>query len=167
MKKKSTKTNTKEDSAVAIIRWYDRPETVRPVEMLERLQREMNRIFSDFSGRRLASLQGAVFPPVNLSEDGENLYVRTELPGMKPEDLEISVEGETLTIRGEKKLAEGGENVSYHRRERESGRFRRIMTLPTRVDPENVSAAFKNGVLKIVLPKAPEVRPKQITVKSE
>lgn len=152
---------------MAIIRWYDYPESSKPAEMIDRLQKEMNRIFSDFSGRRLPFVRGTVFPPVNVSEDTENIYIRTELPGIKPEDMDISVEGETLAIRGERKLVEAGENVSYHRRERESGRFRRTMTLPVRINPEGVSAAFRNGVLKITLPKAPELRPKQIVVKSQ
>ena len=151
---------------MAIIRWYEHPEVARPGEMVERLQKEMNRLFSDFSGRGFPAFRVNVFPPVNMSEDAEKLYLRTELPGMKPEDVEISVEGETLTLRGERKVAEGGENVNYHRRERESGRFRRIMTLPAKVSPDDVSAVFKCGVLTITLPKAPEIRPKQITVKA-
>ena len=152
---------------MAIIRWYDHPEFARPGDTVERLQKEMNRLFSDFMGRGFPAVRGAVFPPVNLSEDGESLYLRTELPGMKPEDIEISVEGETLTLRGERKLAEAGESVNYHRRERESGRFRRIIALPTRVNADEVSAVFRNGVLKIALPKAPDLRPKQVIVKTE
>lgn len=152
---------------MATIRWYDHPEIARPTNAVERLQREMNRLFSDFSGRSLPSLGGMVFPPVNLTEDPDNIYLRTELPGMKPDEVEISVEGETLTLRGERKLAEAGEGVNYHRREREAGRFRRIITLPTRINPAEVNAVFKNGVLKVTLPKAPEVRPKQIKVKVE
>lgn len=152
---------------MAIIRWYDHPEFTRPGDTVERLQKEMNRLFSDFMGRGIPAVRGTVFPPVNLSEDGESLYLRTELPGMKPEDIEISVEGETLTLRGERKLAEAGESVNYHRRERESGRFRRIIALPTRVNADEVSAVFRNGVLKIALPKAPDLRPKQVKVKTE
>lgn len=103
---------------------------------------------------------------MNVSEDAENLYLYAELPGIKPEDIEISVEGESVTLRGERKL-QAAQNVSYHRRERESGRFRRIITLPTRINTEAVNAHFKNGVLKIVLPKAEEAKPKQIKVKVE
>ncbi len=102
-----------------------------------------------------------------MSEDAANLYIRTELPGTKAEDLEISVEGDALTLRGERKLPATEEGVNYHRREREGGRFRRIVTLPARIDPEGVSASFKNGILTIVLPKAKEALPKQIQVKAE
>lgn len=152
---------------MAEIRWYDRPEFGRTAQFMERLQREMNRIFTEFPGRAGSVLRAAAFPPINLSENAENLFIRSELPGTKPEDLEISVEGDSLTLRGEKKLPAPEEGVNYHRREREGGRFRRIMTLPVKIDPEGVSASFKDGVLTIVLPKAKEALPKQIPVKAE
>jgi HSP20 family protein len=151
---------------MAVIRWYERPDPFRQGSEVERMQREMNRLFSDFLGRGASSSRVGVFPPLNVSEDAERLFVRAELPGIKPEDLEISVEGETLTLRGEKKLSEAGDNVSYHRREREAGRFRRILTLPCRINTEAVEASFKNGVLTIILPKAAEAKPKAIRVKS-
>ena len=151
---------------MAIIRWYERPDPFRPGTEMERMQREMNRLFSDFMGRGGSSSRGGVFPALNVSEDAEKLYVRAELPGIKPDEMEISVEGDTLTLRGEKKLGEAGENVNYHRREREAGRFRRILTLPSRINPEAVNASFKNGVLTITLPKAPEAKPKPIKVTS-
>jgi len=152
---------------MAVIRWYDRPEsTPRAGQAMERLQREVNRIFSDFSGRG-GSLRAAVFPPINVSEDEENLYIRAELPGIQAADMEVSVEGDALMVRGERKLDKTGEGVNYHRREREGGSFRRIVALPVRIDPEGVSAVCRNGVLSIVLPKAREALPKQITVKSD
>jgi HSP20 family protein len=124
----------------------------------------VNRLLSDF-GRTSAPFHG-LFPPVNVSEDGENIYIRAELPGIQPEDLDVSVESETVTLRGERKQAQMLENVSYHRREREVGRFRRIISLPTRIDSDAANASFKNGVLKITLPKAREVKPRQIQVGS-
>lgn len=151
---------------MALIRWMDRPEFSRMSEELERMQRDMNRLFSGFMGRGVSPFRGDVYPAVNVSEDADNLYVRAELPGMLPEEIDISVEGDTVTLRGERKL-QTAENVNYHRREREAGRFRRIFTLPTRVNPEAVVASFKNGVLKITLPKAEEVKPKQIPIKSD
>lgn len=151
---------------MAIVRWYERPDPRGLGGQMERMQREMNRLFSDFFGRGAAPVQSGVFPPLNVTEDQENLYVRAELPGILPDDLEISVEGETLSLRGERRLP-AAENVSYHRRERESGRFRRILTLPARINPDAVDASFKNGVLKMVLPKAEEAKPKQIRIKSE
>ena len=153
---------------MAIVRWYDRPTTPRPLGLMDQWKREMDRLFADFTGGRTVSYQRAgVFPPLNVSEDSDKLYVSSELPGIEPDDIEIHVEGDTLTLRGERKLPEAAEGVNYHRREREGGRFRRIITLPARIDPTGVEAAFKNGVLNIVLPKATEARPRQIKVKTD
>ncbi len=153
---------------MALIRWFNRPEYARPHSEVERLQREVNDLFTGFFGAAPGQmLRSAVFPSVNVSEDDQNLYVSAELPGIKSEDMEILVEGETLTLRGERKTEKSSENVNYHRRECETGRFRRIITFPTRVDSEGVKASFKNGVLKVVLPKAEEAKPKQIPVKIE
>ena len=152
---------------MAIVRWYERPNLARQSGVMEQWKREMDRLFADFTGRGVSSYRTGVFPPINVSEDNENLYVSSELPGLEPNDIEISVEGDTLTLRGERKLPEAGDTVNYHRREREAGRFRRIITLPVRIDPARVEAGFKNGVLKIVLPKAAEARAKQIKVKTE
>lgn len=152
---------------MAIVRWLNRPDWTRPVSDMERLQREMNDLFTGFFGRAPGRVRPAVFPALNVSEDENNLYVRAELPGISSEDIDISVEGDTLTIRGERKLAEPSGEVNYHRREREAGRFRRIVTFPTKLQPDAAEAIFKNGVLKLVLPKAEEAKPKQITVKTE
>jgi HSP20 family protein len=152
---------------MALIRWYERPTFPRSLDVMGQLKREMDRLFSDFTDRGVSPHRSGVFPPVNVSEDTENLYVSSELAGIEPGDIDISVEGETLTLRGERKLPETGEGVNYHRREREAGRFRRIISLPARINPDGVEAAFKNGVLKIVLPKAAEARPKQVSVKTE
>lgn len=149
---------------MAIIRWHERPTIFRPSQEMERLRNEMNQLFADFFPGRMGISRVGVFPALNMTEDANNIYIRAELPGIKPEAMDISVEGETLTLRGERKLGEP-EGVSYHRRERESGRFRRIVTLPSRINPDSVEASFKDGVLKIVLPKAEEARPKQIEVK--
>jgi HSP20 family protein len=154
-------------TAMAIIRWYDHPNVLSPMEQMERLQREMNQLLSGFTGRTPQPFRVGVFPPINLSEDANTFYVRAELPGIKAEDIDISVEGDTLTLRGERKLAEASGEVSYHRRERESGKFRRIITLTGRIKPDEVQAIFKDGVLKIILPKAEEARPKQIKVAIE
>lgn len=151
---------------MAIVRWYDYPERNRSLRALTQLKDEMNRLMAGLAGPSSARPEAGVFPAVNITEAGENVLVRAELPGLKPEEIEISVEGDTLTLRGERKLPEAGEGVNYHRRERESGRFRRIVTLPTGIDTEGVSASFRNGVLTIVLPKAKEVLPKRIKVES-
>jgi HSP20 family protein len=115
--------------------------------------------------RGITSTSG-VFPALNLSEDEDNLYVRAELPGVVPEEIEIITKENNLIIKGERKIATEGEKVSYHRREREAGSFRRIISLPTRVDAEKVTAVFKNGVLTVTLPRAAELKPRKIEVAS-
>ncbi len=150
---------------MAFIRWRDQPSLFRLGEELERMQREMNRFMNAYAGLQPFHFRTGVFPPINLSEDENNLYVRAELPGVEPEAIEISVEGETLTLRGERKL-QTAENVNYHRREREAGRFRRVLSLPARINPEGVQATCRNGILKIILPKAEEAKPRQVLIKT-
>jgi HSP20 family protein len=123
----------------------------------------MDRLFGtlgSLAGQRIAG----VFPALNLSETGETLFVRAELPGIKPDDIEVTVENDTLTLAGKRTMPEESEKVSCHRREREWGSFRRSLSLPTRVDSAKVRARYTDGVLTVELPKAAEARPKQISV---
>jgi len=101
-----------------------------------------------------------------VTEDKDNYYVRAELPGLKAEDLDISVTGDTLSISGERKLPAEDEKAKYHRREREAGRFSRILSLPARTDTKKVEAVCTDGVLTVTLPKAEAAKPKQISVKA-
>ncbi|MBW1980703.1 MAG: Hsp20/alpha crystallin family protein [Deltaproteobacteria bacterium] len=152
---------------MAVVRW--RPGLFGwqkdPFAEMERLQREISRLFESFSGTQRVSTAG-VFPAINVSEDSENLYVRAELPGVSPEDIEITTQDNNLIIKGERKIAAEGEDVCYHRREREAGRFQRITSLPSKIDSSRVTAVCKNGVLTVTLPKAIEAKPRQIEVKS-
>jgi HSP20 family protein len=107
-----------------------------------------------------------VFPLLNVSQDNENIYVRSEIPGMKREDIEVSTTGRSLTVSGERKIAEESEKAKWHRKERESGRFRRQVNLPTEVNAEKVQAQYRLGILMIVLPKAESAKPKQISISS-
>ncbi len=138
----------------------------RPFQELEEMRRRMDRLFGDIMERQsLGFLSSGVFPSLNLSEDENNLYIRAELPGVEPDDLEINIEGNSLSIRGERKL-ETADNVSYHRRERQAGRFHKAVTLPYEVNVEAVTSELNNGILKIVLPKAEVAKPKKIAVKT-
>ena len=138
-----------------------------PFSEMNRLRREMDRIFGDYAGRRGIAPAAGVFPPLNISEDDSNLYVRAELPGVDPNDIEMTTKENNLILKGERKIAPEGEKVSYHRRERDAGKFRRIISLPTLVDADKVTAVCKNGVLTVTLPKAVEAKPRQVTVKAE
>ncbi len=131
---------------------------------MERMRSEMDRLFAGIMGRApLSALDSGVFPALNVIEESERILVHAELPGVRPEDVEISIEGNTLTLRGERKRDDLG-NVSYHRRERAAGRFQKALTLPVEVNPDGVEAKCKHGVLKLVLPKAEHAKPKKIPV---
>ncbi|MDY6879256.1 MAG: Hsp20/alpha crystallin family protein [Desulfatiglans sp.] len=133
-----------------------------PLEELERMKRELSQGF----GRGLwREPTAGVFPLMNVTEDKDNYYVRAELPGLNADDLDLSVTGDTLSISGERKLPAEDENAQYHRREREAGRFSRVVTLPAQVATDKVQAQFTDGVLTVTLPIAESVKPKQITVK--
>ncbi|MBF0551579.1 MAG: Hsp20/alpha crystallin family protein [Deltaproteobacteria bacterium] len=151
---------------MAILKWTPRPFRANLVNDFIRLQREVNQLFSGVTespGVNLTRTSG-VYPALNLSEDDENLYVRAEIPGIEPEQVDLLIEGDNLTIRGQRTIPDADKKVNYHRRERESGYFRRVLTLPTTVDHSKVAATVKDGVLTITLPKAEAVKPKQIKI---
>jgi HSP20 family protein len=103
-------------------------------------------------------------PPVDVYEDEHQIVLKLEVPGVKPEDLEVQLENNTLTIRGERKLEKEENKENFQRVERRYGRFSRIFTLPTTVDSENVKAQYDSGVLKLELNKRAEAKPKQIKI---
>ena len=137
-----------------------------PFRALERIQRQMDRLAQGMGGAERYPRRVGVYPLVNLSEDPDHIYVRAELPGVNSEDLDITIQDQQLILRGQRKIATEEKDVNYHRRERESGFFRRILRLPARIDPNKVEAASQNGILTITLSKPEEVKPRQITVKS-
>ena len=103
-------------------------------------------------------------PALDLYQNNDNVVAVVELPGMRKEDIEISLHDGTLTIGGERKSQSDGNGESATRTERFTGKFRRSITLPTRVDANKVNATYKDGVLTVTLPKAEEAKPKQIQV---
>lgn len=153
---------------MAIIRYPNWlwPDVNTVVDDFEKARRQMDRLLSAFTGAGSAPTVSGVFPPLVVKEDGDKICVEAEIPGIKSEDLDISVVGRTLTLSGERKPDET-EDVNFHRRERKWGSFRKALTLPEDVSPEAIQAECKNGVLKIVLPKAESAKPRKITIKSE
>lgn len=137
-----------------------------PFEELERMRRQMDVLADSLSRGAVREPWAGVFPLMNVSEDKGNYYVRAELPGLKAEDLDISVTGNSLSIAGERKIPSEDEKATYHRREREAGSFNRMITLPTDVDTAKVEARCVDGVLTVVLPKSESAKPKQISVKA-
>jgi HSP20 family protein len=131
---------------------------------MERLQREMNRLFDSYSTDRQRSAPS--YPAMNVWTKDDEAVLTAEVPGVTPEDIQISVVGETLTLSGERPAIDLDEDARYHRRERGYGRFTRSVQLPFRVDADAVAATFKNGILHVNLPRAEEDKPKRITVKA-
>lgn len=139
----------------------------RPFNELTRIRNEINRIFED----PLSMIPGTSFfegwePAVDVYEDKDKITVRAELPGMKQQDIQVSVERNTLTISGERKEEEEHKEGETYRSERFYGRFQRSITLPQPVDSGKIKATYKDGVLEVICPKSEEAKPKQIEVKA-
>jgi HSP20 family protein len=115
-------------------------------------------------GARQAQLFTGWTPALDLYQNNDNVVAVVELPGMRKEDIEISLQDGMLTIGGERKSEESGDGENASRTERFTGKFRRSVTLPTRVDANQVNASYKDGLLTVTLPKAEEAKPKQIQV---
>ena len=129
---------------------------------VHRLNALLDDAFSGWPGNGVAT--SAWVPAVDVFEDKESLKIVAELPGLKPEDVKITMENNTLTLRGEKKQIAEEKNERVHRYERSYGSFERSFALPNTVDAEKVAAAFENGVLTVTLPKAEKAKPREIAV---
>jgi HSP20 family protein len=142
----------------------------RPFREVSRLRNEMDRLWDDYFGpgrRALRPMEEAWLPAVDVSETGDKITVKAEIPGMEAKDIEISMVGDTLTLKGEKKAEREEKEENYHMVERSYGSFSRTMKLPATVEADKVEATYKNGVLTIVLPKKEEVKPKAIEIKAD
>lgn len=147
----------------------------RPLELWEpfremrTLQDRVNRLFESAFGYPVRTetplLREGWLPPVDIHEDSNNIYLKAELPGIKKDELNIAVEGDTLTIKGEKKHESEVKEEQFHVMERTYGSFSRSFSLPTNVDSSKVRADYKDGVLTLTLPKKEESKPKKIEVK--
>jgi HSP20 family protein len=107
-----------------------------------------------------------VFPPLNITQDGENFYLRAEIPGVKPSEVSISALRNRVSISGKREIPREHDRVSYHRKERPEGVFDRVVTLPSEVDAERVDARYADGILTLTLPKAEQAKPRQIAVRT-
>jgi HSP20 family protein len=106
----------------------------------------------------------AWMPPVDILEKEGNLILRAELPGMNEKDIDLKLDGNVLTLKGERKLEHEDEKNTFHRIERSCGTFSRSFTLPETVDKDKISADYKNGILTVTIPQKPEVKPREIPV---
>lgn len=133
------------------------------------LRGELDKLFEDFFGSQVVrggdgATAGVWTPAVNVREDVNNYYVEAELPGMLREDIQVEVENNVLSLKGERRFEKKEEAESYHFIERSYGSFYRSFALPKNVDSENIGAEYKDGVLHITLPKREEVKPRQVSI---
>ncbi len=149
---------------MAIVRW-------EPFRDLVSIQDRMNRIFDEaFRGvghpgaEEDWALGGSWAPPVDIYEHEGNLVLKAELPGIDPKQVDVRVENNVLTLQGERKFESEVKREHYHRVERAYGTFTRSFTLPNVVDTANIKAEFKDGVLRVTMPKREEAKPKQISI---
>lgn len=141
-----------------IVRWD-------PFREMMSLRDMMNRVFDESFSRQLGSSEDWNLPSVDMYQTDKDLVVKAVLPGLKPEDIQISITGDVLTLRGETKQEQEVKEANYHLHERRFGSFSRSLPLPVTVVTDKAHAEFENGILTLVLPKSEEDRPKTITVK--
>jgi HSP20 family protein len=147
--------------------WPSRPGFENPFADFDHLRREMLRMFDAVSGGDGArDLSAGVFPPMNVTQDDDNFYIRAEIPGINASDLVISSLRNRVSISGKREIAQEKGKVSYHRSERPEGEFNRTVTLPAEVAADKVEARYVDGVLTLTLPKAEESKPRQVSVSS-
>ena len=145
---------------MAIVR-YD------PFRDLRSLQEEVNRLFSTNLNRSFDDEgigRGAWAPSVDIYENKDQLVLEAELPGMKPEEFDLSIENNVITLRGERRFEKTDEGDNYHRVERSYGSFTRSFTLPQTVNGEEAKAEYSNGVLRVTLPKREEAKSRRIEI---
>ena len=141
--------------------------TYDPFRELRSLQQDVNRLFSSSFDRNQGpgTMSGAWNPSVDIFENKDSIVLEAELPGMSPDDVNISIENNVLTLHGERKFEKKDEGDNFHRVERSYGAFTRSFTLPPTVSSENVEAVFENGMLHLTLAKREEAKPRRIEIK--
>ncbi len=149
---------------MSIMKW-------RPSRELAAIRDEMDRLFDEFfnfvPSRRRELLEGEWLPSVDVAETDDNVVVTAELPGVKQDDVSISVLNDVLTLKGEKKEEKEIKRENYHRIERSYGSFQRSISLPTGVQADKAKATYKDGVLTVTIPKAESAKPKSIKINIE
>ena len=141
-----------------------------PFRDLRSLQDEVNRLFSSNVSRVFGDegiARGAWNPTVDIYENKDQIVIEAELPGMKREDFDLSFENNVITLRGERRFEKEAESDNYHRVERSYGSFARSFTLPPSVSGEGISADYRNGVLRVTLPKREEIKARRIEIQGD
>jgi len=141
---------------MAILKWD-------PFKDLQAIQDKIDRIFEEsLRGRDIVS--GGWAPAVDIYETDDAIVLEAELPGMNEKDIEVKVEDNVLSIKGERKFEQERKEENYYRMERYYGTFQRSFTLPSNIDTDKIKAEYKKGILKIEMPKKEQAKPKQIKV---
>lgn len=143
-----------------LIRW-------EPVREMMTLREAMDRLFDDAFTRPLSMSAVSAMPAIDLYQTVDEIVVKAVLPGLKPDEVQISVTGEVLTLRGEFKQQEEKKEATWHMREQRYGSFERSIMLPTEVQTDKAKADFENGILTVSLPKAEAVKPRTINIKAK
>ncbi len=143
-----------------LIRW-------EPVREMMTLREAMDQLFNDAFTRPVSMSGGSVIPAIDVYQNNDAVVVKAALPGLKADDVQISVTADALTLRGEFKQENEQKDATYHIREQRYGSFERSIMLPSDVQTDKSKADFENGILTITLPKAESVKPKTITIKAK
>ncbi len=143
--------------------WLSNPWSLDAFSEAGELRRRMHELFEGAGDASAGVARAGVHPPVNLYETGDSYVLTTELPGLRVEDIEVTVERDRLTLGGERRI-EHPQDASLHRVERRAGAFRRTLQLPLEVDGEKVEAVYRNGVLTLRIPKSPQHQPRRISI---
>lgn len=146
--------------------WPSRPTFESSFPDFDQLRREMMHLADALSSDTFGEAGTGVFPPMNVTQDKDNFYVRAEVPGVNASELSISALKNRVSISGKREIPGEQERASYHRKERPEGSFNRTVTLPSDVEASRVEARCASGILTITLPKAEDAKPRQISVKS-
>jgi HSP20 family protein len=142
-----------------LIRW-------EPMREMLTLREAMNQLFDDSFTRPLGTSGVSAIPAIDMYQDNEQVVVKAALPGLKSDDVQISITADILTLRGEYKQDNEPKDITYHIREYRYGSFERVLRLPTEVQSDKAKADFENGILTITLPKAEAVKPRTISIKA-
>jgi HSP20 family protein len=138
-----------------------------PFRELSSIQNELNRLFGrTFSAETGEAREAAWVPAIDVAETQDRFVITAELPGVEPDDVDISVENSVLTLRGDRRFYRETKEDDFHRIERRFGSFARSITLPSTADPERIRASFDGGVLTIEVPKKEEAKPRKIQIKA-
>ncbi len=150
-----------------LVPWVPKNVCWNPLHGFDKLQSDMESVFNDYpseSNRNMGLLEGNWAPAIDVYDSHDDIMIKADLPGMNKEDIEVTIHGDTLIIKGEKKIENKVKEEDYIRTERFYGNFNRTLTLPSEIDHEKVNATYKDGVLELILSKKEEKKTKRIEV---